>query len=313
MRTFQHCTFSTRGSFGFAYTFGLTDAKQPGFGTYDPGDSATAAVQNRSRWPSSSGLGPRADRLNAAALGAVSRSAYFIGTRAPAALGAVAQCPCRPTSSGLGPRADRPNAAALGAVSRSAYFIETRPASSGRGPRGISPVGYVPVQATVPVQGRRRAARSGPIRNCSHAHRPVGLYARLVLNESLSKSRYYNAGIQFEYDSCPKHHLPVAPHPRHPRLRNKTRYCRRVPVNCPDGRFEDVRSRPLCCRLLTFRELTSVPEISSRTDALLTQIGPLALWSVPLSGAPTVHDPINRTTRLFPSRLRAVLAAPYPT
>ena len=100
-------------------------------------------------------------------------SAYFIGTR--------------PTSSGLGPRADRTSTAALGAVSRTSDIIGTRPTSSGLGPQAESADrpstadlwafpqrGYVPVQAGVPVHGRRRAARSGPIRNCSHGRRPVG-------------------------------------------------------------------------------------------------------------------------------------------
>ena len=37
--------------FRFAYTFGLPDAKRPGFGTSDPGDSAREAIQTRFRWP----------------------------------------------------------------------------------------------------------------------------------------------------------------------------------------------------------------------------------------------------------------------
>ena len=79
-------TFSTRGSFGLLTpsASGCPMRSSPGL------ERMIQAIlprkrsrQTRSRWPSSSGLGPRADRLNAAALGAVSRSAYFIGTRAP--------------------------------------------------------------------------------------------------------------------------------------------------------------------------------------------------------------------------------------
>ena len=101
---------------------------------------------------------PDRDCQNAVALGAVSRSAYFIGTR--------------PSSSGLGPRADlpSPNATAL---------------------RAFSQLGYVPVQAGVLVQGRQRAARSGgsgPISPGTAATRTFQLAfnARLVLTKILT-------------------------------------------------------------------------------------------------------------------------------
>ena len=135
------------------------DAKRPGFGTSDPGGSARAAIQTRCRWPSSSGLGPRADRPNASALGAVSRSAYFIGTRAPSrppeGCGPRGSVPVdlhhqnsayiirtRPTSSGLGLLhqdsdyiiGTRPTSSGLGQHHQdSAYIIRTRPTSSGLG------------------------------------------------------------------------------------------------------------------------------------------------------------------------------------
>ena len=130
--------FNTR-QFRFAYTFGLPYAKQPGFGTYDPGDSATEAVpadqiqmafvfgtRALSRPTDSERGGPRGS-VPVGLLHLDSGPEQTARTRRPSG-----QCPGRPTSSGLGPRADRLNAAALGAVFRSAYIIGTRASSRRR-------------------------------------------------------------------------------------------------------------------------------------------------------------------------------------
>ena len=70
-----HFTSSTRGRFGLLTPLACPRRSGPGSETSDPSSSA--------RWPSSSGLGPRANRPNAAALGAVSREARGFRTRAP--------------------------------------------------------------------------------------------------------------------------------------------------------------------------------------------------------------------------------------
>ena len=184
-------TFSTRGSFGFFTPPAYPVRSCPGLERL-----IQAVLPGKLSRPdpvpdglSSSGLGPRADHPKAAALGAVSRSAYIIGTR-PTSLSGLGllhwdsgpeqtartprrrpsksgQCHGhgpghggRPTSSGLGLStstglgllhrdsgpavgADRPNAAALRV---GAFQVPHR--------------GYVPVQAGVPVQGRRRRGRA---------------------------------------------------------------------------------------------------------------------------------------------------------
>ena len=121
LRTFQPCTFATRGSFGL-----LTPSACP----MRSGPGSERMIQailpgQRSR-PDPGGLRLRDSGPEQTARtlrpSAVSRSAYIIGTL--------------PTSSGLGPRAGRPSTAALGASPQR---------------------GYVPVQAGVRVQGRRRA------------------------------------------------------------------------------------------------------------------------------------------------------------
>ena len=98
--------------FRFAYISGLPDEKRPGFGSSDPGGSASAVIQTRSRWPSSSRLGPRADRPDRGGRGPRGSVRVLVGLlhrdsgpeqtarmRRPSG-----QCPGRPTSSGLGSR-----------------------------------------------------------------------------------------------------------------------------------------------------------------------------------------------------------------
>ena len=155
---FQHFTFSTRGSFGFVTPSACPMRSSPGsecliqqFCQGSGPDQIQMAFVFGTRAPSRPPErgGPRGSvpvRLHHR------DSAYFIGTR--------------PTSSGLGPRADRPSTAAIGAFSQR---------------------GYVPVQAGVPVQSLRRAARSGPIRNCSHATVQLAYNARLVLTNMNKK------------------------------------------------------------------------------------------------------------------------------
>ena len=201
-------TFSTRGSFGFFTPPAYPVRSCPGLERL-----IQAVLPGKLSRPdpvpdglSSSGLGPRADHPKAAALGAVSRSAYIIGTR-PTSLSGLgllhwdsgpeqtARTPRRrPSKSGQchghGPgHGGRPTSSGLGLLQPvSAYFIGTRAPPSEQTVRTRLPSesGHFKFPIGVMFQSRpgfqcrvgdAGAARSGPIMNCqcSHAHRPVGL------------------------------------------------------------------------------------------------------------------------------------------
>ena len=129
-------------------------------------------------------LAPSRPPANAAALGEMSRGSYGARTRAPGRQAPGRHFPSRGLFQSRVRVGSEPRDTAPSGTQNSRTRAPSRPpehyCSLGRrlqdsGPWQADPEQTFPQRRYVLVQSLRRAARSCPIRNCSHAHSPVGL------------------------------------------------------------------------------------------------------------------------------------------